>query len=290
MHVSRREMLRLSGLASASLMGWVAGCGGSGQDTNNSLWLPDTDGMMMPPDMGMMPGDAGTLPKPWWLSGNYGPVPDEIEAFDLMVEGQIPSDLNGIFLRNGANPIHHDSPHWFLGDGMLHGIRFADGKAEWYRNRFIRTPAFEQMQGDSLAANRANTSLVEHAGKVLALYEVGQPFEISPDDLSTIGPYNFEGALQTAMSAHPKIDPVTGEMFFIGYAPFPPYLTLHVVDANESSSERRHIGRWKRLSRSAATTISSSLAALRSAPMRRAPKTNLRRLGSAYWPLKTQHI
>lgn len=168
----------------------------------------------------------------WWLSGNYAPVDDEIESFDLAVEGAIPPELDGVFLRNGANPVTHDSVHWFVGDGMLHGVRLSGGRALWYRNRFVQTLALEARMGDSLAANRANTSLVHHAGRTLALYEVGAAHEVRAGDLSTVGVHDFGGALRRPMSAHPKIDPATGEMHFIGYAPFAPFLTYHVVDAS----------------------------------------------------------
>lgn len=168
----------------------------------------------------------------WWLGGNYAPVDDEIEAFDLEVEGALPPELAGVFLRNGANPATGESQHWFIGDGMLHGVRLEGGRALWYRNRWIRTHAYESAMGDSLAANRANTSLVRHAGRTLALYEVGPPHEIDPSDLSTIGVHDFGGELRRPMAAHPRIDPSNGEMHFVGYAPFPPYVTYHVVDAS----------------------------------------------------------
>lgn len=199
----RRHFLHLLGAATGSLL---LGCG--------------TDGSTEPEDTG-----------PWWLRGNYGPVPDEIEAFDLAVEGAIPPEINGVFLRNGANPVSGHSDHWFLGDGMVHGIRIQDGKALWYRNRYIDTLAYRAGGSDNLGANRANTSLIYHHDHLLALYEGGVPHHMDPETLATHGEYDFAGELVRPMSAHPKIDPVTGEMWFIGYAPFPPYLTLHVVDA-----------------------------------------------------------
>jgi len=208
---SRRDFLRVTGATGASFMlaHSLAGC---------------TDSP--PPSLPEDPEGR------WWLSGNYAPVDNEIEAFDLEVEGNLPPELNGLFLRDGANPRSKSSLHWFTGDGMLHGVRLEAGRALWYRNRYVQTLAYESNSGDSLAANRANTAVKAHAGKLLALYEAGVPHEISAADLSTLGEYDFAGELQRPMSAHPKIDPVTGEMFFIGYAPFPPYLTYHVIDAN----------------------------------------------------------
>ncbi|MBN8610510.1 MAG: carotenoid oxygenase family protein [Deltaproteobacteria bacterium] len=167
----------------------------------------------------------------WWLSDNYAPVLDEIEAFDLEVEGSLPPELTGTLVRNGSNPAASESLHWFTGDGMLHGVQLAAGRALSYRNRFIDTLALRNGMPDNLGANRANTSIRTHAGKLLALYEVAVPHEIDPVTLATRGEYDFGGALRRPMSAHPKIDAATGQMFFIGYAPFAPFLTYHVVDA-----------------------------------------------------------
>lgn len=210
--ITRRDFFRYTGASGASF--WMAhALGGCASEPTPPEALPEDP-------LGR-----------WWLSGNYAPVPDEIEAFDLEVEGSIPVELDGLFVRNGANPAGGDSAHWFTGDGMLHGLRLEAGRAAWYRNRFVRTRALEAGMPDNLAANRGNTSIKMHAGKLLALYEVAVPHEISPDDLSTIGEHDFGGRLARPMSAHPKIDPATGEMFFIGYAPFAPFLTYHVVDA-----------------------------------------------------------
>ncbi len=76
---------------------------------------------------------------PFHLQGNFAPVQDEVTAFDLPVEGAIPPELRGLYLRNGANPKSGTSPHWFAGDGMVHGVRLEDGKASLYRNRWVRT-------------------------------------------------------------------------------------------------------------------------------------------------------
>ncbi len=176
-----------------------------------------------------------------YLSGNYAPVDTELTKLRLPIEGSIPSELRGTLLRNGPNPIAPDPAmyHWFGGDGMVHAIELRDGEAR-YRNRWVRTDiAADLLQEESIDAqpteangvpSRAQTSIVSHAGKVLALYEVSLPTEIDIK-AGTIGRYDFAGALRTPMTAHPKIDPVTGEMLFIGYDIFgPPYLRFHVVD------------------------------------------------------------
>src|SRR5215469_11975571 len=78
-----------------------------------------------------------------FLEGSFAPVSEEVTAFDLPVTGQLPAGLNGRYLRNGPNPMGLDDPdyHWFLGSGMVHGVRLRGGKAEWYRNRWIRSKA-----------------------------------------------------------------------------------------------------------------------------------------------------
>jgi carotenoid cleavage dioxygenase-like enzyme len=188
------------------------------------------------------PGPSG-LPfdrsRPWWLQGNYAPVMEEIEVFDLPVRGAIPPELTGLYLRNGSNPQKLDSPHWFFGDGMLHGVRLESGKARWYRNRYVRTTLFNEGKSfgegggpPSAGNNQSNVSVIHHGGRLLTSGEVGFPFQIDPSDLSTIGIVDFGGKLETSFTAHPKIDPATGHLHFFGYWFLPPYLTYHVADAN----------------------------------------------------------
>ncbi|CAM5570815.1 Dioxygenase OS=Streptomyces fumanus OX=67302 GN=GCM10018772_70080 PE=3 SV=1 [Streptomyces fumanus] len=115
---------------------------------------------------------------------------------------------------------------------MVHGIRLRDGRAEWYRNRWVRTPALDGAPymtetGPDLTASTAGTHVIEHAGRLLALCESNLPFELTPE-LETVGAYDFDGKLTNVMTAHPKHDPVTGELHFFSSSPFPPYLTYHV--------------------------------------------------------------
>jgi carotenoid cleavage dioxygenase-like enzyme len=173
---------------------------------------------------------------PGYLEDLLAPVADEIDAVDLHVNGTIPAELNGRYLRNGPNPLPgQDLGHWFQGDGMLHGVRLRDGRAEWYRNRWVRTARLEGKQylteiGLDRTAVTANTHVIRHAGKVFALVENGFPYEVTPE-LDTIGPCDFGGRLTTAMTAHPKQDPVTGELHMFGYGVFPPFVTYHRIDA-----------------------------------------------------------
>ena len=169
----------------------------------------------------------------FWMAGNFAPVTEEVETTNLKVTGEIPRDFNGRYLRNGANPRAHPSADWFLGEGMIHGVEISDGKANWYRNRYVQTPLLDYPEitnenrlipGNSLA----NTHIVGHAGKILALQETQVPIEMA-SDLSTVGPYSFDGKLERNMTAHPKICPITGEMLFFGYGIMPPFMTYHRV-------------------------------------------------------------
>jgi len=189
-----------------------------------------------------------------YLTGVYEPVTDERDDSELAVTGELPSALQGQFLRNGPNPMFEPAGryHVFDGDGMLHGVTIADGRAS-YRNRWIHSRGLEAeiAAGRSLYGgmanadfpdsdvvgdagpmkNVANTHVVRHAGRILCLWEAGLPTLVGAD-LGTIGPWDFDGRLQGAMTAHPKIDPVTGEMLFFGYSAIPPYLRFHVADAS----------------------------------------------------------
>lgn len=169
---------------------------------------------------------------------NYAPVVDELTEFDLPVEGAIPAELDGWYLRNGPNP-RQATAHWFTGDGMIHGVRIENGRAAWYRNRWVRTESFENpfplYNADgtrNLHASVANTHVVNRAGKTLALVESSLPYEIT-NDLETLGAYDFSGKLVDSMTAHPKSCPTTGELHFFGYGNiFAPHVTYHRADAN----------------------------------------------------------
>jgi carotenoid cleavage dioxygenase-like enzyme len=170
--------------------------------------------------------------------GNYAPVEDELTELDLPVDGAVPAELNGWYLRNGPNP-RQAGAHWFTGEGMIHGVRLEGGRAKWYRNRWVRTDSFEKdfplYNADgtrNLRSAAANTHVVNHAGKTLALVESSLPYEIT-NDLKTLGAYDFGGKLVDSMTAHPKICPTTGEMHFFGYGSiFAPHVTYHRADAN----------------------------------------------------------
>ncbi len=184
---------------------------------------------------------------PVFRSGNYAPVHDELTEFDLPVEGRIPAELNGWYLRNGPNPRTGEG-HWCVGDGMVHGIRLENGRAAWYRNRWVRTESFDNpvpLYNDdgsrNLHSSIANTHVVRHAGKTLALMEFSLPYEIS-NDLKTLGAYDFGGMLTDSMTAHPKICPNTGELHFFGCGNIlEPHVSYHRADADGRLTTSRPI-------------------------------------------------
>ncbi len=183
---------------------------------------------------------------------NRGPIPFESDAAHLKITGELPRELNGTLYRNGPNP-QFDAPdaHWFVGDGMLHAFHLENGRAS-YRNRWVRTPKWqaEREAGRALFAGFgrkladtpaevidggvANTNIIFHGGKLLALEEAHLPTEIEPGTLATRGYCNFDGAIGGPFTAHPKVDPVTGELFFFGYnasGPLTPTLSFGSIDA-----------------------------------------------------------
>ncbi|HEY3844845.1 MAG TPA: carotenoid oxygenase family protein [Acidimicrobiales bacterium] len=165
-----------------------------------------------------------------YLEGNFAPVHTEVTATatDLKITGQVPEELNGRFLRNGPNPAGTPEPstyHWFTGDGMVHGIRLAHGRAEWYRNRWVRSGPVLAALGEPPRPGAAhagmdfasNTNVIGHAGRTFAIVEAGAlPYELT-DELDTIGPCDFGGTLSGGYTAHPKRDPRTGELYAVSY-------------------------------------------------------------------------
>ena len=175
---------------------------------------------------------------PWHLRGNWAPVQDELTETELRVEGAIPPQLEGVYIRTGPNPKSGTSPHWFMGDGMVHGVRLFQGNAAWYRNRFVQTPnitdeaSSQTVDVGDLSRGSANTHVVAHAGKILCLEEGHWPWEID-SNLNTKGYENFSGNLKTSMTAHPKICPETGELLSFSYFSFEqPFLTYHRINSD----------------------------------------------------------
>lgn len=214
--IRRRAFLRATSAAAATVGLHWAGCA-SRQPQGSIAAIPQLD-----PE------------TPWWLQQNFGPVFEELDVADLPVRGAIPPELDGVYLRNGSNAQGANNPHWFLGDGMVHGVRLSGGSASWYKNRYVRTPWYESdtpLGAPGGPNTQSNVSLVHHANRVLASGEVGFPYQLDPANLSTIGPYDFGGRLETFFTAHPAIDPATEFMHFFGYGFEEPLLTYCVADS-----------------------------------------------------------
>jgi carotenoid cleavage dioxygenase len=172
-----------------------------------------------------------------YLSGHHEPVRFEATAPDLIVDGDLPADLAGVFYRNGPEPLYptrEGDYHWFDGDGMVYAMHFQDGRVS-LRNRWVRTEKFELekaagrrlfgMFGNPMTTdpsvqgkhyNTGNTNIILHGGKLLALMEGSQPVAMDPFELTTLGVHDYDGTIASTFSAHPKIDYATGELVNIG--------------------------------------------------------------------------
>jgi len=179
-----------------------------------------------------------------YLSGNFAPVEGERNAVDLPVTGSVPRELEGLLLRIGPNPIapNPETHHWFLGSGMVHGVRLRGGRAEWYRRRYVRDDAVVAAKGwppvagpspeFQLAGGVANTHVMAHAGRIFALVEGGNlPVELDRE-LETIARSDFGGTLPGGFTAHPKRDPATGELHAAVYSPLGESVQVVVVGAD----------------------------------------------------------
>ncbi|MEU9298669.1 carotenoid oxygenase family protein [Streptomyces sp. NPDC048266] len=188
------------------------------------------------------------------LLGPFAPVTEEVDVAELRVIGELPTALDGTYVRNGPNPRFTPIGSYLYpldGDGMLHALRMSDGRAQ-YHNRFVRTPALiaEEKAGralwggleslvtpgvDEVGPELAGTfkdlpdiNVVRHAGRMLALAESSCPYRFDTD-LATLGREDFDGKLSAGITAHPKVDPVTGEMVVFCYALEAPFLTWSVI-------------------------------------------------------------
>ena len=202
-----------------------------------------------------------------FLNFPYGAIQMECEARDLIVEGEVPADLNGTLYRAGPNQrfAPRGDYHLFAGDGMVHAFHISGGKVD-YNNRWVRTAKWniEDKEGravinamnpfdcepeysDFVLTDKeglANTATVWHGGRMLVMEEGHRPYEIDPHTLESVGSWDFRGKLHTAMTAHPKIDPDTGEMVMFAYmatGPFSSDVMVHKVDAQGILTESMHL-------------------------------------------------
>lgn len=180
------------------------------------------------------------------LMGNMEPVMQETAGQLELVEGALPAELEGFFLRTGPNPgealFGEKRYHEFSGDGMLHSVELKGGKA-FYCNRFVDTELrrkekekgralnqMEKMKGDGTLAGAANTALLWYKKQLMALFEVDKPYVLSVPGLETQGQEGLGGGLQHNMTAHPKVCPKTGELIYFGYDLMAPVVRYGVAD------------------------------------------------------------
>lgn len=185
-----------------------------------------------------------------FLEGVYAPVSHESTDSSPAVVGQLPTELNGLYVRIGPNPLTPPHPahyHWFMGDGMVHGVRLRDGQALWYRSRWVGTDSAQTTLGRPLAPGRrrgvsdvVNTNVFGHAGRVWAATEAGVlPVEMD-GELNTLRHGLLHSAASSPYSAHPHLDPTTGDLHAVCYDALTPW-RVRYVRANAAGQVDRSI-------------------------------------------------
>jgi carotenoid cleavage dioxygenase len=182
---------------------------------------------------------TGPFPETFDFQGFNAPSRVECEIFDLIVEGRVPKEIDGVWYRlipDHAFPpmLGHDT--LISGDGMIGRFDFTGGHVD-YKQRYIRTERFRAERAarrglyglyrnpftddpSVRGTNRgvANTTPIWHGGRLLALKEDSRAVEVHPETLDTIGVFDYGGKLKSeTMTAHPRLDPETGELHFFGY-------------------------------------------------------------------------
>jgi carotenoid cleavage dioxygenase-like enzyme len=173
---------------------------------------------------------ASSIPASAYLTDNFAPVEAETTAFDLPVIGRVPEELSGRLLRIGPNPISAPEPqsyHWFNGTGMAHGLRLRNGKAEWYRSRFVKDAVVGAATrrapiggpGAGARDGNVNTNFMNVGGTLYAVVEAGSlPVELDYQ-LESVARTDLRGTLEAGFTGHPKYDPITGEQHALTYEP-----------------------------------------------------------------------
>lgn len=174
-----------------------------------------------------------------YLEGMYAPVAKERTETRLRITGALPRELNGLYARIGPNPMHVRNPgayHWFTGDGMVHGLRLQDGQALWYRNRWIGSDSVRRKQGRPPApgprrgvSDAVNTNVFAHGGRIWAAVEAGAyPVELN-GNLDTVQHGLFDSQASRPFTAHPHVDPSTGDAHAVCYDALKPNVLSYVV-------------------------------------------------------------
>ncbi|MFF3332497.1 carotenoid oxygenase family protein [Streptomyces sp. NPDC002888] len=231
---TRRNVLR--GAAAITAAGGLVG---TGAGSRPAVAVPGGTGGPAAPASPAAPAAPPATRHFPFLEGAFKPVTEELTAFGLPVTGRIPRELNGRYLRNGPNVLGLEDPrahHWMLGEGMVHGVRLREGRAEWYRNRWVRSSQVARKLGEPYPRPvppedfPCNTHVIPHRGRILALQESGPlPYELD-DELNTVGTYDFRGTLEGAFAAHTKYDAHAGELHAIAYYPTWDHVRHLVVD------------------------------------------------------------
>lgn len=183
------------------------------------------------------PEDAPPLPNPF-LQGIFAPIDRETTAENLSVQGQLPVALRGLYLRTGPNPLKAPRAadyHWFMGDGMVHGLRLQDGQAKWYRSRWVGSDEVNKALGRPVLPGKrrglsgvVNTNVFGHAGRIWAATEAGVlPIELDAQ-LNSVRHGLFDSKLTLPYSAHPHLDPITGDLHAICYHALAPWVVRYM--------------------------------------------------------------
>jgi len=203
-------------------------------------------------ESGLPPGDDHP-----YRSGVWRPQYSEYDAWDMPVQGHIPDDLDGVYIRNTETAVFEPIKryHPFDGDALLHAISFAGGEAR-YTSRFVQTEGFVAEQdarrslwagitehpsnaiadhgwgARSMMKDNASTDVIVHRGQALAsFYQCGELYAVDPRTLEPQGRASWGGTFPAeGASAHPKLDEHTGELLFFNYSVEAPYMHYGVVD------------------------------------------------------------
>jgi carotenoid cleavage dioxygenase-like enzyme len=182
---------------------------------------------------------TATFPNTMDFTGHNAPSRVECEIFDLVVEGKLPQEINGSWFQSVPDPQYPPmlgTDTYLSGDGMIRKFAFSNGHVD-FKQRYVRTERWQlerrarrslyglyrnpytddpSVRGKGRGA--ANTTPIFHGGRLLTLKEDSRPWEVDPQTLETIGEWSYEGKLRSqTVTAHPRLDPETGELYFFGY-------------------------------------------------------------------------